>query len=158
MQLSRRQQTILADMGIPLWSFRAVKQQPVSATQQTAGSTVSAAAETPVVTAELVLVLSETSLEQSAQQLLNAMLKAIAYLPEQTTMVTPAQLQTLDVEQLASKNMLLLGHELPAVFDTDSLGQTGFNHVSCCSLDEMLQTPARKAEAWLALKSFKMMC
>lgn len=161
MQLSRRQQTILADMGIPVWQARASKQPTSSAKASTeADKTLAIEVE---IQGHLVLVMDSIDLDEPQKRLLSAMLQAAALDESSVTRLTGKQLESLPSATLQDKAVLILGETLAAQYLDDhnlnqpSLQQTeSGKRMACYSLSDMLQDSMCKAAVWQALKQLKM--
>lgn len=160
MNLSERQQRILADMGIPLWARRTgqTAERPVDIDAPISPAT-PAKDESIELMTELVVVMADTDLNAEQERLFNAMLKVIALTREQVSLIDVDSFSHLDSDALRGKSILLLGlavaekmlpeadlHQ-PRIEEADKV-----RRIACFSLDDMLQQPLLKASAWQALQ------
>lgn len=160
MSLSLRQQTILADIGIPVWERReakhAVQISPAVGIQETFTED-SAVAELKL--KGKIVVVVQSMLSSSENTLLQAMLKSIALTPEQVDLLDEKQFSQVSTLSLNDKTVWLLGNILTsdnmADMDLDRPQLSSVNgnrQIACHSLDAMLNEPRLKASAWQALQ------
>jgi DNA polymerase III psi subunit len=137
MMLTKRQHSVLADIGISVWQRRQ-QAQPVA--QNTAS------AEPVINTADaMLLVIVDEALDDSKQLLLGAMLKAVGLTSDQ---VATLNSQQLSAQSDSNKPLLILG-DMP-------LPEIQAQPHRCPGLDEMLQQAQRKAHAWQTLQKLKL--
>ena len=142
--LTNRQHSVLADIGISVWQRRQ-QAQPVA--QKTASSaSVVESAEPVINTADAMLsVIVDEALDDSKQLLLGAMLKAVGLTSDQ---VATLNSQQFSAQSDSNKPLLILG-DVP-------LSEIQAQPYRCPGLDEMLQQPQRKANAWQTLQKLKL--
>ena len=162
MQLSNSQQRMLADMGIEAWALR--RSEPlVREESQTMPSVEPATAAISVGRQHvLLLVMENTRLSETAQRLLNAMLKAVSLDTEQVMVLSAEDFRQIDTTSLANKAVLLMGKAVIAQVapeltpeQSETLDRYQALVSTCFSLDEMLQQPPCKAAAWQALQQLR---
>ena len=147
MSLSDRQQSILADMGIPVWERRT---QDLT---QSAKTNLSPVLPEEIVNirsnSELIVVLETTDLKSAERNLLAAMLKANAIDPEHTDIIKMTDFSSLSADKFVDKTIWFIG---VAIAFPDDGSQSDVRHIVIAGLDQMLAQPAYKAEAWHAMK------
>jgi DNA polymerase III psi subunit len=163
MQLSPSQQRILADMGIQVWALRRPEARVAENMAESTTET-----DVPLEQIQLdanirmLLVMEETQLSETAQRLLNAMLKALLFDRQQVAIFSLADFRKLALHSLADRAVLLMGTAVSQQLQpqqspmaSELIEQDKTTYAVCPSLEDMLQKPAAKAAVWQTLKPLR---
>lgn len=158
MQLSQRQQQTLAALDIPVWKRR----QTVPVMNDVVVTEDIAITANIDLSPAVWVVTASTVVDDKAQRLLGAMLKAVGLSRKAVAMLNCEQIQAVAEAEMYDKTVLVLGNLSELVPETtdpaqpEKIAHHADSHwIVTYSLSEIMARPSLKASVWQALKLLK---
>ena len=160
MELTPGQLSSLNEMGIPVWEFRSNKTEE---TAELVGEAIAHQPSEQLLNCDWVVMIDEQNYDEQAQSLLHAMLLSIGIEEQQLAVIGAKQLTQLQNVSAQQKVLIVLGHDIAK----EQLGESvirGAIHktldsqistVVSFALDDLLENPQNKADAWQDLQLAK---
>jgi len=160
MELTPGQLSSLNEMGIPVWEFRSNKAEETTAVVD---EIISQQPSEKLLNCDWVVMIDDQNYGEQAQRLLHAMLLSIGIEEQQLVIIDAKQLTQLKNVSAQQKVLIVLGNDMAK----EQLGESvvrGSVHktldsqistVVSFALDDLLENPQNKADAWQDLQLAK---